>query len=231
MAARAPRASQVSCWLPKLSGRPGSADPIRDAGEGSEHKGGRNQRRRRPHDSPGKKQSPFGPAPRRCIVMVAKAFHPPTVRRPDPGRGRRKRAQREPESATPRAARFAGQKAIPIRARRRAAVSSWSPKPSTRRRFGGPIRDAGEGSEHKGSRNRRRGRPHNSPGKRQFLFGPTERRIELMAHEALIQQDGFGLFVAAKPAEERLAPQSIIAALRMQTIVAWAGFALKLRMR
>jgi hypothetical protein len=56
-------------------------------------------------------------------------------------------------------------------------------------------------------------------------------RPELMAHEALIQQDGFGLVVAAKSRQRALAPQSIIAALRMQTIVAWAGFALKLRMR
>ena len=37
------------------------------------------------------------------------------ARCPDPGRGRRKRAQKEPESATRRVMRFAGRKAIPIR--------------------------------------------------------------------------------------------------------------------
>jgi hypothetical protein len=144
---------------------------------------------------------------------------------PDPGRERRKRAQKGPESATRRVGRFAGRKAIPNRppgrlplghgrqslpsfvglaprsgtrvkeagtkgagisdaarrASRRAkdnpnspswtaAVRSWSPKPSLLRRPGAPIRDAGEGNRHKGSRNQRRGASCESPRGRQSQF-------------------------------------------------------------
>jgi hypothetical protein len=57
----------------------------------------------------------FVPEAVRRQVMGAKAFRPSAAHCADPGRGRRKRAQREPESATRRADRFAARKAIPIR--------------------------------------------------------------------------------------------------------------------
>jgi hypothetical protein len=65
----------------------------------------------------GRKAIPIRPPDGCRQVMVAKAFPPPWPRCPDPGHGGRKRAQREPESATRRIGRVAGRKAIPIRPR------------------------------------------------------------------------------------------------------------------
>jgi hypothetical protein len=102
-----------------------------------------------------------------------------------------------------------------------AAVRSWSPKPSLLRSPGAPIRDANEGNGHKGSRNQRRGASYEWSRETQSEFATPSRRSQIMAPNALIPQDGS---VAA-------APQSIIAAFRMQTIVACAGFSLRLRIR
>ena len=74
----------------------------------------------------------------------------------------------------------------------------------------GPIRDADEGNGHKGSRNQRRGAARDSPRERQSQFVIAETHSRVMAPNALIPH---GSAVVG-------APQSIIAALRMQTIVA-----------
>ena len=47
--------------------------------------------------------------------LVDEAFPSPSAPCPDPARGRRDRAQKEPESATRRCARFVARKTIPIR--------------------------------------------------------------------------------------------------------------------
>ena len=67
---------------------------------------------------------------------------------------------------------------------------------------------------------RRRGKPRFS------LLGAA---IEVMAPNSLIPHDSCALGPADEDGCER--PQSITAALRMQTIVACAGFPLRLRMR
>jgi hypothetical protein len=51
-----------------------------------------------------------------------------------------------------------------------AAVRSWSPKPSLLRSLAAPIRDAGEGSGHKGSQNQRPGASCDWPRERQSQF-------------------------------------------------------------
>ena len=58
-----------------------------------------------------------------------------------------------------------GAKGNPNSLPRRAAVRPWSPKPSLLRRLIAPIRDKGEGSGHKWSRNQRRGAPGDSGAK------------------------------------------------------------------
>jgi hypothetical protein len=93
-----PTSSLVAKALPARS----RAASIRDVGEGTGHKRSRNQRRGASDDSPGKRQSEFARLECCRSVMVAKAFPPPQPRCPDPGHGRRERAQREPESATRR---------------------------------------------------------------------------------------------------------------------------------
>ena len=109
------RPSDVKPWSPKPSLLRRLIAPIRDEGEGSGHKWSRNRRRAAPGNSRRERQSQFASPARRSQAMVAKAFPPPAPHCPDPGQGRRKRAQMEPESATRRAGRFAAQKAIPIR--------------------------------------------------------------------------------------------------------------------
>ena len=101
------------------------------------------------------------------------------ARCPDPGRGRRKRAQKQPESATRRVVRFCRAKGNPNSSRR------------------------GAGSQ-------------------------------VMAPNALIPHDGFVCLLVGHPIQPKQsagASQSIIAALRMHTIVACAGFSLRLRIR
>jgi hypothetical protein len=109
------RPSDVKSWAPKPSVLRRLTAPIRDEGEGSGHKWSRNQRRGARRDSRRERQSQFASPWRRGQVMVAKAFRPAAAHCPDPRRARKKRAQREPESATQRADRFAARKATPIR--------------------------------------------------------------------------------------------------------------------
>lgn len=107
----------------------------------------------------------------------------------------------------------------------------WLLKPSLRLGAPAPIRDGGEGTGHKWSRNRRRGGSCDSPPERQSRFGSPARSRQAMAANALIPHDG-SVLSWPRPAKngcERR--QSIIAALRMQIIVACAGFPLRLRMR
>ncbi len=193
------RASQASSWLPKRTDLPGSAGLIRDAREGSRHKGSRNQRRRRPRDSPRQRQSLFGPAPRRRNVMVAKAFHLPMAQRPDPGRRRRKRAQREPESATPRAARFAAQKAILIRPGAvppyRHGGQSLPPADGSAPRSGTQAKEAStKGAGISDAAGRAIRRSESNPHLRL-----SERRTELMAHKTLIPHAS--LWFGCRPAK------------------------------
>ena len=77
-----------------------------------------------------------------------------------------------------------GAKGNPNSLPRRAAVRPWSPKPSLLRRLIAPIRDKGEGSGHKWSRNQRRGAPGDSRRKRQSQFASPARRSQAMVAKA-----------------------------------------------
>lgn len=92
-----------------------------------------------------------------------------------------------------------------------------------------PNAGRGEGTGHKGSRNQRRGAASDSPQERQAPIQFAGRRNRVMAPNSLILHDSCALGPSDEDGCER--PQSITAALRMQTIVACAGFPLRLRMR
>lgn len=92
-----------------------------------------------------------------------------------------------------------------------------------------PNAGRGEGTGHKGSRNQRRGAASDSPQERQAPIQFAGRRNRVMAPNSLIPHDSCALGPSDEDGCER--PQSITAALRMQTIVACAGFPLRLRMR
>jgi hypothetical protein len=107
-------------------------------------------------------------------------------RRPDPGRERRKRAQREPESATRRVGRFAGRKTIPIRPPGRLLLGHGRQSLPSFVGLAAPIRDAGEGNRHKGSRNQRRGASGDSPGERQSQIALLEGCRQVMVAKTFL---------------------------------------------
>ncbi len=223
-------------WLPKpcLLGR--RAAPIRDAGEGSGHKGSRNQRRGASDDSPCAKAIPIRPPGACRSVMVAKAFPPPPLAAPirDAAEGtghkggRNQRRGAADDSLRERQSQFAllddcrtghGRQSLPS--------------------FGAlaaPIRDAGEGNRaQKEPESATRARRAIRSDERQSQFAKPWRRSQVMAPQYGVQfrTDGSELSSAPNPTagQSAGAPQSIIAALRMQTIVACAGFSLRLRIR
>ena len=174
---RPPGRAAVRSWSPKPCLLRRFAAPIRDAGEGNGHKGGRNQRHGAADNSLRERQSQFALAGR-----------------------------------------------LPFR--------SWSPKPSLLRRLAAPIRDAGEGNEHKGSRNQRRGAAARFAARKAIPIRVAVGRSQ--SWRLGVNSAGRLWLVRRRPIQppkDRLAPQSIIAALRMHTIVACAGFSLRLRMR
>src|SRR5208282_2472649 len=101
------------------------------------------------------------------------------------------------------------------RARRRQV---WLLKPCLPPSVAGPIRDRGEETGDKRSQNRRRGASPDSAREKQRRSGRGPAPSQVMVAKGLNSDLGG-------------ASQSIIAALRMQTIVARAGLSLTLRMR
>ncbi len=108
---------------------------------------------------------------------------------------------------------------------------AWLLKPCRPLGRPAPIRDASEGTGDKRGRNRRRGAAPDSAQIRQSQIDRPPKPQSVMATIGLIPRARDGPAAARAPCGGLNRPQSIIAALRMQTIVAWAGFALGLRIR
>jgi hypothetical protein len=181
------------------------------------------------------RSAPAGSAPERLHGNPgAGALASREARCPDPGPARRKGAQMEPESATGRLVRLAVPKAIPFRrtghlpsrygrqslppSRRSLPRSGMRPKEPGTKRAG--ISDGAHRTIRCG-----KGNPSSlcvAPGVSHgaYRVNSAGRLWLSSAHRS-----------ANPPERSASAPQSIIAALRMHTIVACAGFSLRLRMR